>query len=262
VSRIRSIHPGLFTDEAFMTASVHARMLVIGLWCEAFDDGVFEWKPLTLKARLFPVDAVDVPALLDEICGLEFIQRFEARGKPYGAIRNFRKFQRPKKPNSSGVLPDELQSYVGISSEPVPNQSPTGGEKSPQMEDGGGNTVANATGDADAPPPLSPVDEIWVEQVPVLTSLSGAKEAVVRQRVGKALSQFDPEAVRDAFAAAIAAKSGDPFAYATRVLIPNPKARGSPKQDCASAASDLAERLSDDTFAQPVARPMLTAVRG
>jgi hypothetical protein len=121
-------------------------------------------------------------------------------------------------------------------------------------------SVANATG-AEAPP-LSAVDEIWVEQVPVLTSLSGAKEAVVRQRVGKALSQFDPEAVRDAFAAAIAAKSGDPFAYATRVLIPNPKARGSPKQDCASAASDLAERLSDDTFSQPVARPMLAAVRG
>jgi hypothetical protein len=130
----------------------------------------------------------------------------------------------------------------------------------PETDTDTDTSVASATG-AEAPP-LSPVDEIWVEQVPVLTSLSGAKETVVRQRVGKALSQFDPEAVRDAFAAAIAAKSGDPFAYATRVLIPNPKARGSPKQDCASAASDLAERLSDDTFAQPVVRPMLTAVRG
>jgi hypothetical protein len=262
MSRIRSIHPGLFTDEAFMTATAHARLLILGLWCEAHDDGVFEWKPLTLKARLFPVDAVDVPALLSELTALAFIQRFEVAGKPYGAIRNFRKFQRPKKPNSSGVLPPAMTAYVGISSEPVPNQFPTSGEKSPQMEDGGGNTVANATGDADAPPPLSPVDEIWVEQVPVLTSLSGAKEAVVRQRVGKALSQFDPEAVRDAFAAAIAAKSGDPFAYATRVLIPNPKARGSPKQDCADASIALVEDIRNETFARSLAVPMLTAVRG
>ena len=51
MSRIRSIHPGLFTDEAFMEASIPARMLIMGLWCEAWDDGVFEIKPLTIKAR-------------------------------------------------------------------------------------------------------------------------------------------------------------------------------------------------------------------
>jgi hypothetical protein len=137
MSRIRSIHPGLFTDEAFMAASCQARILLIGIWTEAWDDGVFEWKPLTLKARIFPVDAVDVPALMLELETLRFVHRFEANGKPYGAVRNFRKYQRPKKPNSSGCLPDDLVSFVGIS-EPVPNQFPTASEKSPQMEDGGG----------------------------------------------------------------------------------------------------------------------------
>jgi hypothetical protein len=141
MARIRSIHPGLFTDEAFMTASPHARLLIIGIWCEAWDDGVFEWKPLTLKARLFPVDAVSVPDLLAELVTLDFVRQFEASGKQYGAIRNFQKFQRPKKPNSSGVMPAQLSTYVGSgsrSSEEVPNQFPTSGEKSPQMEDGGG----------------------------------------------------------------------------------------------------------------------------
>ena len=136
MSRIRSIHPGLFTDEAFMAASCQARILLIGIWTEAWDDGVFEWKPLTLKARIFPVDAVDVPALMLELETLRFVHRFAANGKPYGAVRNFRKYQRPKKPNSSGCLPEDLVSFVGIS-EPVPNQFPTASEKSPQMEDGG-----------------------------------------------------------------------------------------------------------------------------
>ena len=140
MARIRSIHPGLFTDENFMSASIAARMLLIGIWTEAFDDGVFEWKPITLKARIFPVDAVAVPELLTELEGLNFIKKFEVDGKSYGVIRNFCKWQRPKKPNSSGVLPNELMLFAAYSengSEPVPNQFRTGGEKSPQMEDGG-----------------------------------------------------------------------------------------------------------------------------
>lgn len=160
MARIRSIHPGLFTDEAFMSASPHARLLIIGLWCEAWDDGVFDWKPLTIKARVFPVDAVDVATLLAELVELRFVRRFEANGKPYGVIRNFQKYQRPKKPNSSGVLPSDLSLFAGRSdnsssgSEGVRNQFGTGGEKSPQMEDGeedgGGREGGNEEDTADA----------------------------------------------------------------------------------------------------------------
>lgn len=141
MSRIRSIHPGLWTDEAFMGLSAHARLLVIGIWTEAFDDGVFEWKPLTLKARIFPVDTVDLPALLAELVAGSFVRREEFEGRQIGLIRNFRQYQRPKKPNSSGMLKPEWGTFVGIpddDGEPVPHQSGTGGEKPPQMEDGGG----------------------------------------------------------------------------------------------------------------------------
>lgn len=140
MARIRSIHPGIFTDEGFMSLSMEARMLIIGVWTEAFDDGIFAWKPLTFKARIFPVDNVDIGDLLCELIGENFIKKFQVDGRDFGAIRNFRKFQRPKKPNSSGVLPAEYRTYVGLtgdSSPPVPNQFPTSSEKSPQMEDGG-----------------------------------------------------------------------------------------------------------------------------
>ncbi|MEY9770763.1 hypothetical protein [Sinorhizobium fredii] len=140
MARIRSVHPGLFSDEAFVSCSVNARLLSIGLWTEADDKGVFEWKPLQLKMRLFPADNVDVPSLLLELESVNIVKRYEVDGKPFGAIRNFRKYQRPKKPNDLHPLPVDLIKYVGLSctsSEPVGNQFRTGGEISPQMEDGG-----------------------------------------------------------------------------------------------------------------------------
>lgn len=166
MSRIRSIHPGLWTDDAFMALSAHARLLIIGIWTEAFDDGVFEWKPLTLKARIFPADAVDMHALLDELVAGAFVRREEFEGRQIGLVRNFREYQRPKKPNSSGMLRAEWGTYVGIAAgggEPVPHQSTTGSEKSPQMEDGGGEE------DVDPPPPSvneaegarAQFDELW-----------------------------------------------------------------------------------------------------
>jgi len=125
-----------------MSVSAHARLLYIGLLNEAFDDGVFEWKTLTLKARIFPVDTVDVDALLAELCDANMIKRAAGHPKEPGLIRNFRKFQRPKSPNDSGILPNCERDYVGLSgtiSETLPKRSGSDGEKSPQMEDGGGN---------------------------------------------------------------------------------------------------------------------------
>lgn len=147
VARIRSLHPGLFTDERYMALSLAARELVKGIWCEADDQGVFEWKPLTLKARILPADAVDLVELLEELVAGQFVTRFEIEGRSYGAVRNFRKFQRPKKPNSTYLLPPEFRTYVGLSDsrgeptpdsdQPVPHQFPTEGGKPPQMEDVG-----------------------------------------------------------------------------------------------------------------------------
>jgi hypothetical protein len=115
MARIRSLHPGLFTDERYMALSFPARELIKGIWCESDDQGVFEWKPLTLKAKIMPVDAVDVVALLEELAAGEFVSDFVYDGRRYGAVRNFRRFQRPKKPNAIHFLPIEWRTYVGLS---------------------------------------------------------------------------------------------------------------------------------------------------
>ena len=81
MSRIRSVHPGLWTDEQFVSLSAFARLLVIGLWNECDDGGTFEWKPITLKMRLLPADNVDVASLLAEIEDAGIAIRYEIEGK-------------------------------------------------------------------------------------------------------------------------------------------------------------------------------------
>lgn len=141
MSRIRSVHPGLATDEAYMAMSITAKAAWPLLWTECDDNGAFEWKPLVLKARLFPADNINFAEILSELERLDCIKSYEHNGRIYALVRNFTKFQRPKKPQSRHFIPAELRTYAGLSelsTEPVPHQADTGGIKSPQMEDGEG----------------------------------------------------------------------------------------------------------------------------
>lgn len=141
MARIRSIHPELHTDEAFMSLSMAARVFLPGLWMHADDQGVFEWKPLTLKARILPADNVDASELLAEIELAGWTKSFESGGKRYGALRNFCRYQRPKEPKIYHPLPVELRSYVA----PLPKYFPSAWEKSRQMEDGEGDGIGKDT---------------------------------------------------------------------------------------------------------------------
>jgi hypothetical protein len=144
MARIRSIHPGLFTDEAFAGLGMPARVLLLGLWTESDDQGVFEWKPITIKMRIMPVDNVDVSALLSELVRADVVKSFQQDGKTFGAVRNFCKYQKPKTPKYRPVKSVEIRNYVA-STYPAsetdvaqPDQFPQNGEMSPQMEEGGG----------------------------------------------------------------------------------------------------------------------------
>ena len=45
-----------------------------------------------------PLADVDVPSLLSELSGADIVASFAASEKNFGAIRNFRKWQRPRWP--------------------------------------------------------------------------------------------------------------------------------------------------------------------
>lgn len=158
MARIRSVHPGLFTDEAFASLSADAQVLLIGLWTEADDQGVFEWKPITIRMRLRPTKDGAIDPLLSELEAANCIRHVEIGGRQLGAIRNFRKYQRPKSPKEVHIIDAETRNYVGLSRaisesdhvEPPP--IPPNGEKCPQRKEEGGrsSSEAKASG-ADAP---------------------------------------------------------------------------------------------------------------
>lgn len=238
MARIRSVHPSLFTDEAWVSCTPLARLLYIGLWTDADDQGLFEWKPLQIKMRLLPGDDADVPALLAELVDANLIAGLESGGKKLGAIRYFRKFQRPKKPNSTFVLPAEWANYVGLGAgdaEPaegqeavVPHQFPTEEEKSPQMEDGGGrrgNSVSDETGaeapSDDKPDPLASLRGLesgaaaFRLGLKLLMDRGGFSEARARPLVGKWRKELseDDEAMWRVFEAAWNIGTLDPQSY-------------------------------------------------
>lgn len=225
--RIRSLHPGLFTDDRYMALSFPARELLKGIWCESDDQGVFEWRPLTLKARIMPADAIDIEALLSELVAGKFVTRFEHADHSYGAVRNFRKFQRPKKPHSAFLLPAEFRTYVGLSDEEpeptpdkppsVPHQFPTKGGKSPQMEDGGGrrSSVPNGTG---GKPPPDPVKAMFERCVAILGENN-------RALVGKARRDYGDPAVLAAVQACEEERPSDPVGFFFGCLRHRPGAK-------------------------------------
>lgn len=84
--RIRTIKPEFFSSVDIVELSPLARLLYIGLWCEADREGRMEWKPKTFKIRYLPVDDCDIKSICQELVdrklvvlygeGLAYIPKF------------------------------------------------------------------------------------------------------------------------------------------------------------------------------------------
>lgn len=265
MARIRSIHPGLWTDEVFASLAPFARLFFMGIWTECDDIGSFEWAPLKLKMRLLPADSVHPAELLSELEQAGAIMSYEVGGKRYGAVRNFCQYQRPKKPNSLYPQTEAVRSFVGTaarstrdgselhpasepvssaplppssptSGEPVGNQLPTGGEKVRQMEDGGGrsSSVANATGVS--PPKLDdPGPNVFDTGVALLVR-AGCKPRPARGLIAKWAKATDEDWTLRALASAEG--RADPVSWIEASL----RARATVEDEARAVSHATAER--------------------
>lgn len=146
MARIRSTHPGQWADGDFLECSAHARLLALALRNMADDNGVFRWKPKSIKAVCLPADNCDIDQLLDELVENEQIARFEIDGKAYGAIHNFCKYQKPRKPVSVHPLTEAISAYVGKPCDNSGSQAPQDDEQVPQQCDTSSAKVRTSTG--------------------------------------------------------------------------------------------------------------------
>lgn len=93
MAKIRGVKPEYWTDDAIVELSIPARLMFIGLWNYACDNGHVEDKPKQIKMRLFPADQVDVPEMVDELVAQGRIRRENG----YIVIPKFAEHQKPHK---------------------------------------------------------------------------------------------------------------------------------------------------------------------
>ena len=211
MARIRSVHPGIFTDDAFMELSPFARLLMIGLWTEADDGGAFAWKPRQLKVRILGSDEVDICGLLSELTRHGFILHYSCDGSEFGAVRNFGKFQAPKKPTRKWPTSEEIRQFSAtlkiedgaisenciVIKEPVPNQLPTSGEPIPTGEEGrggerkgelpslrSGHAVPTETATEQPQPTLDARSQLFADGVQRVQHMTGIPSRNTRALIG------------------------------------------------------------------------------
>jgi hypothetical protein len=93
MAKIRGVKPGLWTDEDFIELSPLARLLWIGMWNHACDNGHLQDKSKQLKLRVLPADDVNCADLIREIEAQELIERADG----WITIPNLSHHQKPHK---------------------------------------------------------------------------------------------------------------------------------------------------------------------
>lgn len=93
MAKIRGIKPDTWTDEKIVSISPLARLLFIGMWNFACDNGHLDDSPLQLKMRILPVDNCDVSELLNEIIG----KGLAVRKNGFLKVPNLAEHQKPDK---------------------------------------------------------------------------------------------------------------------------------------------------------------------
>ena len=91
--KIRGVKPELWTDESFVELSPYARLLWIGLWNHACDNGHLQDKSKQIKMRVLPTDDVNCADLLREIEDQGLIERADG----WITIPNLSHHQKPHK---------------------------------------------------------------------------------------------------------------------------------------------------------------------
>jgi hypothetical protein len=103
MARIRTIKPEFFTSEDVVAMSPLARLLFIGLWCEADKEGRLTWKPKTFKMRYLPADDCDVEALCAELVSQGVVKLY---GDGLAYVPSFTTHQHINPRESASNLPD------------------------------------------------------------------------------------------------------------------------------------------------------------
>ena len=144
MARIRTIKPDFWTDEKVVELSPFARLLFIGLWNFADDDGRMVYSPKKIKMQIFPADTLEISGLFGEIRGESLIEIYTVDSIEYLQINNFSKHQKIDKRTASKLPEFKCDSLNPTESPRIPT---TEGKGMEGEVEGNGNylTTNNST---------------------------------------------------------------------------------------------------------------------
>lgn len=97
MARIRTVKPDFWTDEKVVECSFEVRLLFIGLFNFADDNGNMVNSHRRIKMQIFPADVIDCKPLIDELIKHGLVISYEFNGINYLNIKGFKKHQYIKK---------------------------------------------------------------------------------------------------------------------------------------------------------------------
>jgi hypothetical protein len=109
MARTRSVKPSFFKNEFLAECEPMARLLFIGLWTLADSQGRMEFRPLRIKAELFPYENCDILSLLRQLSERGFVRAYESGDVKVLEIPTFGEHQRchPDERDEGLPPPDE-----------------------------------------------------------------------------------------------------------------------------------------------------------
>jgi hypothetical protein len=116
VSRIRTIKPDFWEDEAIGLLSREARLLFVASWNLADDEGLLRWSPAFVKASVFMYDddiqAAECSAAMSELtdAGLVFPYKGGKAKQQLAYVIHFLRHQRINRPQPGKLPPPSVQS--------------------------------------------------------------------------------------------------------------------------------------------------------
>ena len=127
MARTRTIKPDFWTDEKVGKLSMQARLLFIGTWTHADDNGVVRGNPAYLRAQIFPYDdnlrSGELNRWLDALVECRMLIPIMWQGERYYVIRTFRKHQRTDRRVVNELIPsDELAQLMAPDGDPTCTQ--------------------------------------------------------------------------------------------------------------------------------------------
>ncbi|GHT52929.1 hypothetical protein FACS1894106_2740 [Spirochaetia bacterium] len=99
MSRIRNVRPEFFRHEGLQdiekqNPGKYPMFVFEGLWTKCDRQGVFEWKPRSLKLDILPFLDFDMSESLAILLKAKYIKKYIVEGKEYGIIITFLKHQK------------------------------------------------------------------------------------------------------------------------------------------------------------------------